>query len=67
MNEIVAKGNYKPKPKLIESLWKNFDRSCELLEVRGVKAIKLNYSNTKRKHVEIKLTDRRTCLTMEEV
>ena len=48
-------------------LWKDFERSCELLEVRGARAIKLSYSSLNRQEVEIKLTNRRTCLTFETV
>ena len=65
-NLILKKRNYVQKT-THRFLWKDFERSCELLEVRGARAIKLSYSSLNRQEVEIKLTNRRTCLTFETI
>ena len=66
-NAILKKRQYIQKVGRKQPLWKDFATSCELLEVRGVRAIKLNYSNLNRQEVEIKLTHKRTCLTYQKI
>ena len=66
-NAIINKRKYEQNKTRRQPLWKDFERSCELLEVRGVRATKLSYSNLTRQQVEIKLTHRRTCLTYQTI
>ena len=56
-----------PLKDMKEPVWKNYVHSCRILEERGIRVTKLNYSNLGSEEMKVTLTNNRHSLTFEAI